>query len=139
MKQYNQKIFLSSKQMTLIVSFILLLSFPIKSAQGVTISLVTEGPLGPAANYGLSKVQTALRNKKIDYESITSISTAQGDTIIILGIPKTNKVLANLISAAGISAPKVAESLLIRHTLWKGKNTLLISGEDEVMDWLYLG
>lgn len=130
MRQYNRINILGLIRMSMIIGFILL-SFQVKPIQGVTVSLVTEGPWGPAAKNGLSQVQAALQDKEFDYEMVTSLSSARGETIIISGIPQTSAVVAKMISAAGVSAPKVPESLLVRHTLWQGKKTLLISGADD--------
>jgi hypothetical protein len=62
--KYNRKNNFRPIRMSMIVGFILLLSFQVKLIQGVTVSLVTKGPLGSATKYGLSQMQIALQDKK---------------------------------------------------------------------------
>ncbi|HUT45261.1 MAG TPA: hypothetical protein VMX36_03210 [Sedimentisphaerales bacterium] len=103
----------------------------LQAAQSPSISLVTDTQMGPAARHGVSKVRLALRAKGIKIEQTTSLETARGDLLLVLGLSREAGAAATLHSSLDIPRPVEAESLLIRHVKWSDKKMLLVSGADD--------
>jgi len=103
----------------------------LQAAQSPSISLITDTQMGPAARHGVSKVRLALRAKVVQIEQTTSLETARGDQLLVLGLSREAGPTATLHSNLDIPRPVEAESLLIRHVKWSGKKVLLVSGADD--------
>jgi hypothetical protein len=113
------------------LSLLFAMATHLRGAQGIRFSLVTDRQMGPAARHGVSKVRLALRAKGIHTEQTTSLETARGDLLLVLGLAHKAGPTAAIHSSLDISRPTEAESLLIRHVRWGGKKTLLVSGADD--------
>ncbi|MFC1603578.1 hypothetical protein ACFL5F_01000 [Planctomycetota bacterium] len=116
---------------TLVTNLLFSLASNLQAAQISSISLVTDTQIGPAVRHGMNKVISALRAKGIQHRQITSLKTAQGDLLLVLGISSKAGPAANLHNKLNIPKLMEAESLLIRHVKWSGKNVLLVSGADD--------
>ncbi len=103
----------------------------LQAAQSPSISLVTDTQMGPAARHGVSKVRSVLRAKGIKIEQTTSLETARGDLLLVLGLSSGAGPAAALHSSLDIPRPVESESLVIRHVKWSGKKVLLVSGADD--------
>ena len=103
----------------------------LQAAQSPSVSLVTGAQMGPAARHGVSKVRLALRAKGIQIEESTSLETARGDQLLVLGLFREAGPAVTLHNSLNIPRPVEAESLLIRHVKWSGKKVLLVSGADD--------
>ncbi|HUS71558.1 MAG TPA: hypothetical protein VMY06_00720, partial [Sedimentisphaerales bacterium] len=99
--------------------------------QKSAISLVTDSQMGRASRHGAGKLRLALQKKGIPVEQTTSLEKAQGNTLIVVGLSGGSGTAAKLHNLLDIPKPTEGESLLIRHTKWSGKKTLLVSGADD--------
>jgi hypothetical protein len=113
------------------INLLLTLSCNLQATHSPSITLVTDTQTGPAVRHGINKVTSALKEKGIQHRQITSLKTAQGDLLLVLGISSKAGPAANLHNKLNIPKPMEAESLLIRHVKWSGKNVLLVSGADD--------
>ena len=107
-------------------------------ADSLTVSLVTDSTMAPAARHGIEKVRAALVAKGISVEEVASLKGAAGNPLVVIGIFGKSEAAAFLLSQEsrgheGLNIPKTmeAESLLVRHTNWAGKKVLLVSGADD--------
>jgi alpha-glucuronidase len=100
-------------------------------AQKSAISLVTDSLMGRASQHGTNKLRLALQKKGIQVEQTTSGEKAQANTLIVVGLSGGSGTAAKLHKLLDIPKPAEKESLLIRHTKWSGKKTLLVSGADD--------
>ncbi|MCK4291987.1 MAG: hypothetical protein KAY65_02225, partial [Planctomycetes bacterium] len=101
------------------------------AAENLTISLVTDRNMGPGTLHGLGKTSSALRQKGISVEQVTSLSAAKGNALIVLGLSGGPGPAARLHKRRDIPKPTEAESLSIRHVKRRGKKLLLVSGADD--------
>ena len=115
----------------LAVSLLFLTTSDLCGAQNSTVSLVTDSHIGPATRHGVNKVQIALQAKGIRVEQTTSLETTNGNLLLVLGLSGGPGPAVELHNSLDIPKPKGAESLLVRHTSWSGKKTLLVSGADD--------
>jgi hypothetical protein len=113
------------------MSLLFAVTCSLQAEQSPLISLVTDAQMNPAARHGVSKVRLALRAKGIQIEQTTSLETARGDLLLVLGLSREAGTAATLHSKLDIPKPVEAESLLIRHVKWSGKKGLLVSGADD--------
>ncbi|MHC4086239.1 MAG: hypothetical protein ACYSU5_13675, partial [Planctomycetota bacterium] len=100
-------------------------------AQKSAISLVTDSQMGLASRHGANKLRLSLQKKGIQVEQATSGEKAQANTLIVIGLSGGSGTAAKLHKLLDIPKPAEKESLLIRHTKWSGKKTLLVSGADD--------
>jgi len=73
----------------------------------------------------------ALQAKGIEVEQTTSLETAKGNLLLVLGLSRGLGPAVKLHESLDIPKPIGAESLLVRQTSWSGKETLLVSGADD--------
>jgi len=110
-----------------------------QAAPKATVSVITDGQMGPGARHGLSKVRLALEEKGIEAQTATSLETAQGNSLLVLGLSSGSGPAATLLDGLGVSKPTKAESLLVRHTKSAGRQArrpsggqvLLVCGADD--------
>ena len=107
-------------------------------ADSLTVSLVIDSTMAPAARHGIEKVRAALVAKGISVEEVASLKGAAGNPLVVIGIFGKSEAAPFLLSQEsrgheGLNIPKTmeAESLLVRHTNWAGKKVLLVSGADD--------
>ncbi|MBW8039992.1 MAG: hypothetical protein FVQ85_08345 [Planctomycetes bacterium] len=103
----------------------------LRASQKSTISLVTDSQMGRASQHGTNKLRLALQKKGIQLEQTTSFEKAKNNTLIVVGLSGGAGAVAKLHKLLDIPKPAERESLLIRHTRWSGKKTLLVSGADD--------
>ena len=115
----------------LAMSLLFLATLSLQAAQYPVISLVTDRQMGPAARHGIGKVRLALEARGITVEQATSLDTARGGVMIVLGLSGAGGSAAKLHESLGIPRPTEAESLVIRHAKRSGKKVLLVSGADD--------
>jgi hypothetical protein len=127
----KQRFEFSAAPILLAVSLLHVTTLNLHAAQNSTVSLVTDSRMGPAARHGVSKVRLALQAKTVRVEQTTSLETARGDLLLVLGLSYGSGPAAGLHESLDISKPTEAESLLIRHTKWAEKNVILVSGADD--------
>jgi hypothetical protein len=98
----------------------------------VAVSVVVDREMGPAAAHGLGNLMEALKAKGIAAEKATSLEAARGKTLIVVGLASSAGPAAQLLKSAGagVVVPTGAEALIVRHTTWKGKPTLIVCGSD---------
>src|SRR4029453_13997733 len=101
------------------------------AARSVSVSVVTDAALGPAARHGLNKLVSALKAKNVAAEQSNGLEAARGEMLIVAGHASASSAVAALHKSLGITPPEGAEALLIRETRWKGKTTWLVSGADD--------
>src|SRR4029453_7068985 len=99
------------------------------AARSVSVSVVTDAALGPAARHGLNKLVSALKAKNVAAEQRNGLEAARGEVLIVAGQAACSSAVAAL--HKGITPPEGAEALLIHETRWKGKTTWLVSGADD--------
>lgn len=97
----------------------------------VAVSVVKDSSPGPAAKHGIHKIMEVLQAKWIAAEQVTTLEAAKGKSLIVTGLTSGSGAAANLLQTLNIPAPTEPESLVIRHTQWKGKPILLVSGSDD--------
>ncbi|UCC96650.1 MAG: hypothetical protein JSW66_12485, partial [Phycisphaerales bacterium] len=68
---------------------------------------------------------------QIQFEQSTSLETAKGNSLLVLGLSNGAGPVERLHEKLGISRPTKAESLLVRNAKWNDKNILLVSGADD--------
>ena len=112
-------------------ALVFLATFDLRGAQNSTITLATDGQMGAAVQHGANKVRLALQEKGIQVEQTTSLESARGNALLVLGLSSGSGAAAKVHKERGIPAQSEAESLLIRHTSWGGKKVLLVSGADD--------
>jgi len=96
-----------------------------------TISLIVDSAVGPAARHGLNKIKLALQEKGVSFEEVGELEAAHGDILLVVGLGNVSSAAMSLLKSSGVSTPEGPESLLIQHTEWKGKKTLLVTGGDD--------
>jgi len=85
-----------------------------QAAPKATISVIADGQMGPGARHGISKVRLALEEKGIQAQTAVSLETAQGNSLLVLGLSGGSGPAAMLLDSLGVSKPTRAESLLVR-------------------------
>lgn len=101
------------------------------AAQKTLISLVTDSSLGPGTCHGVEKVRLALQAKGIQVEQTTSLDTAHGNPLLVLGLSRGSGPAAALLETLDIPKPTEVESLLVRNTKRAGKKAVLAIGADD--------
>jgi hypothetical protein len=107
----------------LIASLVLLISSPLLSAEGASVSVLSDAKVGPAVRHGLGKLTAALRAKGIEPKQ-----GATGDIVIAASVAGGTGPAAEMHKTLGAKIPSGAETLRIKKTIWKGKSVLLVSG-----------
>jgi hypothetical protein len=121
-----------SKLATALLFFLLVTTLAIgQSASSITVSVVTDSAPGLAVKHGLNKLIAALKAKGVSVEQATRLDEARGDVLLVAGRAAGDGAASELHGTLKIAAPEGAESLLIRHTQWKGRKALLVSGADD--------
>ena len=115
----------------LLAANLIFLSSGLLASEASTVLLITDDTISPTIQHGVKKVRIALQAKGIPVEQTTSLGTIKGNLLLIAGLSDGNGSAAKLHDSLDISKPKGAESLIIRHTKWSGKKTLLVSGSDD--------
>ncbi len=105
-------------------------SFNTVTAAAVKISLISDTSPGLAELHGFNKLKTALSEKGVSYEEISDAQVAKGDFLIIAGIADGTGAAAGLLRSLSVFDTKEPESLMIKHTKYKGVETLLVAGTD---------
>ena len=123
--------FLTIICLVLLANVIFLATSDVCVAQKSAISLVTDSRMGRASRHGANKVRLALQEKGIHVEQTTSLEKAQGNTLIVIGLSGGSGAAAKLHKVLDIPKPTARESLLVRHTRWSDRKTLLVSGADD--------
>ena len=96
----------------------------------IKVSLVTDKEIASPVQHGLNKTKLTLQQKGILFEEAATVDKADGDILIVAGLGHGSGEAAKLLKFFNIAPPEAAESLLIKHTRWKGRKLLLISGAD---------
>ena len=110
----------------LLTSLVLLLSSPSPAVERVSVSVLSDAKVAPAVRHGLSKLTEALRAKGIKPEP-----TATGDIVIAATVAGQTGPAAEIHKTLGAKMPSGAETLRIKKAVWKGRETLLVSGADD--------
>jgi hypothetical protein len=85
------------------------------AAPAIGVSLVADRAPGPAARHGLKKLKVAFEQKGIACEEAATPERARGSVVVV----------------AGLTPESGVESLRIRFTGGKGKQSLLVTGGDD--------
>lgn len=123
--------FLATVCLVLLANSMFFVISDLRGAQKPAISLVTDSRMGRASRHGTNKLRLALQKKGIQVEQTTSGEKAQANTLIVVGLSGGSGTAAKLHKLLDIQKPAERESLLIRHTKWSDKKTLLVSGADD--------
>jgi len=97
----------------------------------VAVSVVTDASPGPPAVHGLKKIMAALKARGVAAERAASLASARGRILIVAGLASGSGPAAQLLKAADPPAPRGPEALVIRHSTWRGKPALIVSGSDD--------
>lgn len=101
-------------------------------AAGPKISIVSDAQAGPAASHGLDQIETALRARSIDFDTVTSLEAGQGDMFLVVGRATGQGAAAQLAAENARQVPQAPESLLIAPSRpWRGKPGWLVAGSDD--------
>ena len=122
------------KLLQLLVIFSVFFGLALKGtadSQAAQVSIVADLSAGAPVRHGLEKLEAALKAKGVRYEEVSDPEQAQGQTLIILGLPASSAAVAARVKALGIAVPSASESLVIHMTKWKEKPTLLLTGSDD--------
>jgi len=95
------------------------------------VSIVTDPSAGAPVRHGLDNLETALKARGVRYEEVSAPEAAQGQTVILAGLPVSSTAVAVRVKALGITVPAASESLVIHMTRWKEKPLLLLTGSDD--------
>jgi len=96
----------------------------------VTVSVVTDREMAPAATHGLRKIMAALTAKGTPAENVATLEAARGKILVVAGLASNSGPVSQLLKAGNIPSPTGAEALVIQHTQWNGKPTLVVCGSD---------
>lgn len=110
-----------------------ILSITLTSFSGeekVQISIVINNASHESVLHGLTKLKNALKDKKISFEEVNSISKVQGKTVIVAGLGIEGGIASQLMKRGGHTLPQVPEALTIWKTKWQKKPVWVISGFD---------
>jgi hypothetical protein len=94
------------------------------------VSIVTDKTVAAPVQHGLNKILAELRTKELETEFVTSVDETTGKMMIVAGVIGSDGAAWALHKLFGIAAPEGSEALLIRHTGYKGKELILVSGSD---------
>ena len=97
----------------------------------LSVSLILDRTLGEPAQHGVNKLKQALAAREVTLDEARGMDAAHDDLVVVAGLPGKGGAAAELMKSMGLAPLRGAESVLIRHTEWKGKPLLLVSGSDE--------
>jgi len=101
------------------------------AADAPQISLIADISLGAPARHGLRKLEAALRDKGISFDTTNFLETARGKTLIVAGLTTKAGGAAQLLKDDQLVAPTGAEALVIHRGQWKGRPLLVLAGSDD--------
>ena len=96
----------------------------------VQISIVTDKAHHESVMYGLSKLTNSLKEKKVSFEEVGSITEARGETVIVAGLGIEDGFASQLMKNGGHTLPQMPEALTVWKTKWQKKPVWVISGFD---------
>jgi hypothetical protein len=96
----------------------------------IRISLIQDPAAAAPARHGFDQLKAALTARGIRYEEVPSLAAAQGQILVVAGLPANHGPAASAMDALHVTVSSQPESLLIRRTIWKGKPLLLLAGAD---------
>ncbi|KKK89977.1 hypothetical protein LCGC14_2727690, partial [marine sediment metagenome] len=100
-------------------------------AAEVTVSIITDKPLGLGATHGLGKVTDALQAKGFDVRRVAAPKAEKGNILIVAGLGDGSGHASKLLEATDTKLPEGPEALAIKNTTLDGIRTLLVAGSDD--------
>lgn len=120
------------KHVILLFGFIyLLFAGHFKGFSQNNFSIVVDPSLDKKVEYGLGKLELALKEKGINFVRVTSLEKAKGKQIIVVGLSSGQGSLAQIAHNDNRSIPATAEALAIWKGSYNGKPLLALGGHDE--------
>ena len=110
---------------------LLFVSVSMYAQQGATYSIVVDPLIGQKVEYGISKLEMALKEKGIRTERVDGIEKATGKQIIVAGLSTGEGTLAQIARIRNRSIPATAEALAIWKDTYNSKPLLALGGFDE--------
>lgn len=96
------------------------------------ILIITEGIIGKPAEYGLTRLKSALVEKGLPFQESTDLAAADNSPCLVLGTVSGSEYIKELIGSARLNIPGKKESLAVKRISEGGKERLVIAGSDEV-------
>ena len=100
-------------------------------AQQGTYSIVVDPLIAQKVEYGLGKLELALKEKGIHSERVDQLAKATGKRIIVAGLFSGEGSLAQIARLSNRSIPAVSEALAIWKDTHNGKPVLALGGYDD--------
>ena len=98
---------------------------------GDKYSIVVDPSVGQKVEYGLNKLEVALKAKGILSERVDKLEKITGKRIIVAGLSTGEGSLAHIARTGGRSIPAAPEALAIWKDTYKGKLLLALGGYDD--------
>jgi len=96
-----------------------------------TFSIVIDPSVSKNVEYGISKLELALKEKGIVPVRVESIEKATGKQLVVVGLTTGNGSLAYLTRLSNRSIPAASEALAIWKDAYNGKPVLALGGYDD--------
>lgn len=122
---------LLTKWMFLSSSLLLLMINCYAIQQDPTLSIVTDKNIGRSVSYGLTKLTEELQIKNISFEKVGSISKAEGNSILVVGLSSGEGEAAQILKEKNHEVPEESEALTIWKTNWHNKDIWVVGGFDD--------
>jgi hypothetical protein len=122
------------KRFIFLIAISALCSLAFKSAadlRAIPISIIQDPAAGAPVRHGVEGLKAALHARNIRYEEVSNLQAAQGQLVIVAGLPTDGGPAADRLKALGITVPSTSGSLVIHWAEWQGKSLLLLSGSDD--------
>jgi hypothetical protein len=96
-----------------------------------TVSIVRDAAPGRAARHGLDQLEAALRAQGWTVDTPTSVESAPGQHVILVGTASGRGAAAHALRAAGVALPTAAEALAVRKLSGPAHPVLVLCGADD--------
>ena len=114
----------------LLVLFIFV-TVSMNAQQGTKYSIVVDPSVGQKVEYGLSKFESALKEKGIQSERVDNLEKANGRHIVVVGLSTGDGSLAQIARKGNRAIPSAQEALAIWKDTYNGKPLLALGGYDD--------
>ena len=120
------------KKTFLVIWILLTIKIAVFAAgQPPVISIITDKHVGSPVEHGLASLTASLDKQKISWEKTGSIATANGKTLLVVGLFSGDGTAAKLARSSSQSILSGAESLSIWNTVYHKKQVWVINGSDD--------
>ncbi len=95
------------------------------------ISIITDKESGEPVSFGLTKLTHSLNEQNISYENVSSLESAKGKTIVVVGISTDDGLVSQILTKENRAVPENSEALTVFKTDWQNKDVWVIGGFDD--------